>query len=554
MNVHWRHVKRIFLLLLLLTALLGAARAATASPKTRTLNTTYNGNPGNYRTLLSSLTAGDTLLLEAGTYTLGLPISNLNGTAANPIIIAGPESGSPAVFEAQACCNTVSIRNSSYIEIRNLEIDGLNMANIDAVKAEGDASWAHHITLENLYIHSHNANQQTVGISTKCPAWDWIIRKNVIDTAGTGMYLGNSDGSAHFINGLIEGNLIKDTTGYNIQIKHQTGSRPTGLGAPASGTTTIRHNVLSKASGYSTGGSARPNLLVGHWPLSGDGANDVYEIYGNFFYQNPSGEPLFQGEGNIALYDNLFVNRNGDAIWIQPHNDVPKLIRVFNNTILADDTGTSTGVYLTGGTPSQQKIIGNAVFADSPIDAPAQTQSDNVTNTYNNAANYLVNPTAAPGLLDLFPLANNLLMGAALDTTTFQAFQDWDRDFNIVQHTGLFRGAYSGQGTNPGWLPKLERKPLGDIRITGAITEDSSGLAGVSFDGSGLSCNSSDGSGAYSCFVVSGWSGTITPTKFGYIFTPTHIVHSNVTTHTSGNNYLAGYTLTETVYLPIIQK
>ena len=52
---------------------------------------------------------------------------------------------------------------------------------------------------------------------------------------------------------------------------------------------------------------ARPSLLVGHFPLTGAGRNDVYEIYGNFFWQNPT-EALFQGEGNIALYDNVFVN------------------------------------------------------------------------------------------------------------------------------------------------------------------------------------------------------------------------------------------------------
>ena len=51
----------------------------------------------------------------------------------------------------------------------------------------------------------------------------------------------------------------------------------------------------------STGGSARPNLLVGGFPPTGWGANDSYEIYGNFFYNNPV-EALFQGTGNIKLY------------------------------------------------------------------------------------------------------------------------------------------------------------------------------------------------------------------------------------------------------------
>jgi len=102
------------------------------------------------------------------------------------------------------------------------------------------------------------------------------------------------------VNGLVEHNLIQNTLGYNMQIKHQNG-RATALGAPATGATIIRHNIFSKAQGSSTGSSVRPNLLIGHWSLSGDGAGDVYQICGNLSYQNPV-EALFQGQGNIAFH------------------------------------------------------------------------------------------------------------------------------------------------------------------------------------------------------------------------------------------------------------
>ena len=85
---------------------------------------------------------------------------------------------------------------------------------------------------------------------------------------------------------------------------------------------------------------ARPNVLVGHWPLAGHGSNDRYLVYGNFFYQNQH-ESLFQGEGNIALYNNLFVNDSGDAIRIRPHNDKCAPFRVFYNTIVAAGAGIS---------------------------------------------------------------------------------------------------------------------------------------------------------------------------------------------------------------------
>jgi len=154
-----------------------------------------------------------------------------------------------------------------------------------------------------------------------------------------------------------------------------------------------------------------------------------HPIYGNFFYQNPSGEPLFQGEGNVALYDNLFVNTSGDAIWIQPQNDVPRMIRAFNNTLVA----SGTGIRVVGGSAAyQQKVIGNAVFAATSIEV--DDQADNITDTFANASLYLVNPTGTPGQLDLYPLAGKLV-GAPLDSGWYQSFLQSDRDFNGIVTT-----------------------------------------------------------------------------------------------------------------------
>ena len=106
-----------------------------------------------------------------------------------------------------------------------------------------------------------------VGISTKTPTWGWVIRRNVIHGAGTGIYLGDSDGSDAFIGGVIENNLIRNTIGYNMQIKHQT-PRPTVTGMPAGQSVTIiRHNVFIKNDQVSPDGDqAQPagGRLPGH--------------------------------------------------------------------------------------------------------------------------------------------------------------------------------------------------------------------------------------------------------------------------------------------------
>ena len=403
-----------------------------------------HANPSNYRTLLESLSAGDTMVLEAGTYGRGLPISNRSGTAAQPIVITGPEDQS-AVFAANDCCNTVQLNNASFVEIRNLTLDGAGSRGAFGVDARGVC---HDITIENFRIINHGSGQQTVGISTKGPAWNWVIRRNTIIGAGTGLYLGNSDGKAPFVSGLIEHNLVVDTLGYNLQIKHQV-PRPTDVGLPTGESRTIiRHNVFSKQHNASTGADARPNVLVGHLPLSGAGSSDRYEIYGNFFFENPV-EALFQGEGNLALHNNVFVNASGSAVHIQAHNDKPRAVTVYHNTVVA----AGSGIQVTGGDPGfEQSIIGNAVFAGIPIVGP--NQQGNITDSYTSAADYLTAPFAPLGSLDLYPKVGPLV-GTAIDLGQFSGFVDGTRDFNGTVRTGVRRGAYEGEGSNPGW--RLER-------------------------------------------------------------------------------------------------
>ncbi|MCF6325341.1 MAG: DUF5011 domain-containing protein [Gammaproteobacteria bacterium] len=424
-------------------------------------------NPDNYRNLIGSLQAGDTLQLEAGSYERGLPISNRHGEPGNPIIITGPETGDPAVFlgsRAQAW-NTVQIDNSSYLTLRHLKLDGLDVAFIDAVNSRGVT---HHITLEYLEIVRHGAHQLTTGIATRGPAWGWIIRNCKIMGAGTGMYLGHWQGKNWpFVGGLIEHNMFVDTVGYNFQIK-QMNSRSYENGDAIPGMpletdkTIIRHNVFSKATQPTPPQEgARPNLLVGHFPLNGPGSDDVYEIYGNLFYENTT-EALFQGEGNIALYDNLFINSSGSAINIQPHNDVPRSIDVYHNTIVA----TGSGVRIQGANANfVQRAMGNAIFSGTPMAVSAQViQQDNVTDTYAAASDYLINPTGDINLgeLDLFPKAE-MLSAAAMDLSLFQSFSDANLDFNRDQRDGTYRGAYAGEADNNGWRLAVDFKPRGEV-------------------------------------------------------------------------------------------
>ena len=80
------------------------------------------------------------------------------------------------------------------------------------ISARGhEENLTHDIRIEGNTFVGQNNGQQTDAISTKTPTWGWIIRYNRIFGAGTGLYLGESDGTQPFIGGLIEHNLIQNT-------------------------------------------------------------------------------------------------------------------------------------------------------------------------------------------------------------------------------------------------------------------------------------------------------------------------------------------------------
>jgi hypothetical protein len=319
----------------------------------------YAASAADYRDHLSRLQPGDRLRLAPGDYLRGLPLHNLAGLPGKPIIIEAQDPATPPRFLARAGANTVSLVDVRHLTLRHLVLDGRNQP-VDAVKAEGHSRFADFVTLEHLHIHDHAASQQNVGVSTKCPAFGWVVRGNRIERVGTGMYFGDSDGSDPFVAGTIEDNHVAETLGYNLQIKHQK-SRP--IDHAGRHDTVIRYNLFSKAGARPTP-EARPNVLLGHFPLVGAGNEDRYLLYGNVFLHNPS-EALLQAEGRVAMYDNVLINPSGDAIRIQPHNDVPRDMLIFSNSVVASGTGIQ--VRQPEGSPYRQRIVGNIVSATVPI-------------------------------------------------------------------------------------------------------------------------------------------------------------------------------------------
>ena len=426
------------------------AQGASAAVPARIVD----ADPSNYLALLRTLEPGDTLVLAPGPYDNpdappGLPIFDLHGTAAAPITITGPETGPRPVFVGRGTHNTVRIANASHIVVRNLDVDGRNLGG-DGVNGQGPS---HHITLENLGIRGIGPVQGVVGISTnRAPAWYWTIRGCTIVGAGTGMYLGNSDGRNPFVAGIIERNLVRDTLGYNVQIKHQV-AWPDLPGLPAGRTVTIiRDNVFAKAANGSTGPQARPNVLVGDVPPSGRGSANGYEIYRNRFFANPT-EALLQVEGNVAIHANVFVNDTGAAINVQPHNGRVRDILILGNTVVA----SGHGIAIRGGDPSYaQRVVGNAVFAAVPI--AGGMASDNVTGSRAEAAQHLASPLAVGVARDFRPKPG-ALEGAALDVRDYAGLAERDRDCAGRPRDWSIRGACGVLGGAAARLPAVGSVP-----------------------------------------------------------------------------------------------
>ena len=398
--------------LLAMMALLALAGAAPGRD--------VNAAPENYRTLLGTLQPGDTLRLAPGRYLRGLRIRGMHGAKGRPITIAG--AGAQTVMVARPGSNTCDLTDASWIVIRNLTFDGGGLRHIDAIKAGGDTSrGVHHVTIEGNTIINHGANQQTVAISTKVPCWDWTIRGNTIIGAGTGLYLGNSDGRQPFIRGIVEGNVVTGPHGYCMQVKHQI-NRPNTPGIPTEPCTTIiRYNVFVKNDRRGDSGD-RPNLLVGGFPAAGAGAKDRYQIYGNLLVHNPR-ESLFQGTGSLSLHDNIFVDTPRTAIAVQRHHgQSPRRVRIYHNTFFR----TARPVRISGLPAGAERIVGGNLLLS---DAAAVAWPGNAILTGQAMTTGIAAPVLTFGKMDLQP--RRLVRGTGLEALRKSVADDVDsgRDY-----------------------------------------------------------------------------------------------------------------------------
>jgi len=326
---------------------------------TQLVAATIDVNPGDdLWGVLSSVNAGDEVILHAGTYQVpGYVDLNFAGTADQPIIVRGGD-GEEVTIEGIDSQNTLNVAGS-YYTLRNFKIvggsHGIRLGTSD------------HGTVEDVEITEIG----DVGIS--CNRTDntyeaMTIRRTHIHNTGNGggpgecMYLGCNDNACQMWDSTIEFNWCHDTLsgsqGDGIEVK--TGSY----------NNVIRHNVIHDVNYpgitiYGTVGNKAPNTVEGNaiWNVVDNGIqtvgdaivrnNLVFDVGANGIHAKPS-----QGEvvENLVLAHNTIINPGGVCL---RGNEWPggEGIIVADNALYCEG-GTAVKLPAGAGTAT---IVGNAV-------------------------------------------------------------------------------------------------------------------------------------------------------------------------------------------------
>jgi hypothetical protein len=157
-------------------------------------------------------------------------------------------------------------------------------------------------------------------------------------------------------------------------------------------------------------------------------------------------------------------------------------------------------------------VAGNAIFSATPLSGTMTDEHDNVSAPVANAASYVVRPSKVLGEMDFFPISSSALHGAVVDLSKAGSDVEYDRDFNGTLKDFTYRGAYQGEGQNPGFLLDDTFKPMTDGGAGGSAGAGGSGggSAGASSGGGSGTAGSggASGSGAAGSGALGGTGGS----------------------------------------------
>lgn len=404
---------------------------------------------------LSSLSAGDEVIVHAGTYAQTSRFeATWAGTAAMPIIIRAAEGEARPVLTRDANQNLLNI-HGSYFTLRGFEIDGashgIRMSNVD------------HSVLENLLIHG----TADVGISCNiggAMCSHVTIRDCEIHHTGTdggtgeGMYLGCNSGECTFSDSIVEHNYVHDlggSQGDGIEIKQGSFGN------------TVRDNVVIRAN--------YPGITLYSYDEAAGRTQNIIER--NLVWTTVDNG--IQVTGHAIVRNNIVVGAGASGITSQGTG--PTDVQILHNTVVgAGDACIRTNGWNAG---TGFVIANNALYCESSraLRITSSTTAIIVGNiglgSVEGAPSGVrmgtslaadLGPMATMGRV--YPPSGSMLIDAA------DATQSVSDDFDLRARTGMHDvGAYERDASGmPAWLAAESFKGLGavmpspDAGMTGA--------------------------------------------------------------------------------------
>eukprot|EP01088_Endostelium_zonatum_P008062 TRINITY_DN2061_c0_g2_i1.p1 TRINITY_DN2061_c0_g2~~TRINITY_DN2061_c0_g2_i1.p1 ORF type:complete len:485 (-),score=126.29 TRINITY_DN2061_c0_g2_i1:57-1511(-) len=411
---------------------------------------TYNitASSTNWITTLSSLQAGDTAILQAGTYTKTAKLTlRLNGTPSAPILITGNPSGpKPIINHSGSNQNIIDLVEGNYFTIQYLELTGGSLG----LRLGPSPTYSlSNGVIQNLTVH----DTPETAISANFPNHTFTnltFKYNEIYNTGSGtgecLYLGCVGGSCIIRDSVISNNLLHDTllattgsVGSAIQVKEYSFNN------------LIQDNVCYNLGGpcvliYTDGGRGR-NTVIGNTMLGGL-------------------DNGIQAAAGATIINNIVLNTRGDGIAIIQN---PPGVTIGNITILHNTVVNASDGYCLRATNFNSGgsfLIANNAFVCPGSNAVYVNNAQNGVGWYNNGfiggsapagvmngsfygMGSILSELPGIGSFNVYPAAGSTLIARGNGSVSV------GYDFNYMSRdaTRPTVGAYEySTASNPGWV------------------------------------------------------------------------------------------------------
>jgi hypothetical protein len=405
--------------------------------------------PGDdFRSAMQNLHAGDTLILDGGTYNLtGYFELDLTGSASQPIVIEAKAGQRPNINFVGTSQNIININNSTFLTLDGIEFTGGSRG----LRFDGGSD----ITVRNCIIHGTDANAIAANDDGEDYARFTFVHNEIYDTGdtGEGFYLGCNGDACRIHDSLVADNYIHDlnsariSQGDGIEIKK------------GSYANIVRDNVIHDTNYpgitmYDVNGNGAANLIERNiiWNSNDAGIqvtadaivrnNIVLSAANNAFFSNN----IDGGSAsNLTIANNTFFAPATDGIRL---NGVSGAVTIANNAIYAPNGDAIRA----DGTTAEVTLIANAGQGSLNGVSGAFADSGNIAEDFFAASLSGVPPQ------NLIP-RGSLLVGAA--NATYLSGDDFDAHPRAA-HADI--GAYSANAAGtPGWTIAAAFKVVDEI-------------------------------------------------------------------------------------------